>query len=78
METALADAKSTLSGSPSASELNAAREKLTGASHKLAEAMYKAAASAPSDGAAATEGTTEEPAKEEGVIDAEYVDVDRK
>ncbi len=78
VETALTEAKSTLSGSPSASELNAAREKLTGVSHKLAEAMYKAAASAPSDGATAAEGTTEEPAKEEGVIDAEYVDVDRK
>ena len=51
---------------------------LTSASHKLAEAMYKASASAPTDGAAAAEGTTEEPKKEEGVIDAEYVDVDKK
>ena len=74
VETALADAKSTMGGSPSATELNAAREKLTSASHKLAEAMYKAASTAPTDGAAAAEGTTEEPAKEEGVIDAEYVD----
>ena len=78
VETALADAKSTLSGSPSATELNSSKEKLTTASHKLAEAMYKAAATAPTDGATAAEGTTEEPKKEEGVIDAEYVDVEKK
>ena len=78
VESALAEAKSTLSGSPSASDLNASREKLTAASHKLAEAMYKAGSTAPTDGATAAEGTTEEPKKEEGVIDAEYVDVDRK
>jgi molecular chaperone DnaK len=52
---------------------------LTAASHKLAEAMYKsnaAGASASTDGAA-TPGAAEEK-KEEGVIDAEYVDVDKK
>jgi molecular chaperone DnaK len=82
VETALADAKKTLEGQPSAAELNAAREKLTAASHKLAEAMYKAnaasgaAAGAPTDGATAASGTTEEAKKDEGVIDAEYVDVD--
>ena len=66
-----------LQGSSNAADLNSAREKLTTASHKLAEAMYKANASgssAPSDGGAAAGGTTEEK-KEEGVIDAEYVDV---
>ena len=79
VESALAEAKSTLAGTPSASELNAAKDKLTGVSHKLAEAMYKAAAaSAPTDGATAAEGVTEEPKKDEGVIDAEYVDVDDK
>jgi molecular chaperone DnaK len=81
VESALAEAKKTLEGTPSASELNAAREKLTSASHKLAEAMYKAnaagAATAPSDGAQAAAGTTEEK-KDEGVIDAEYVDVEDK
>jgi molecular chaperone DnaK len=84
VETALADAKKTLEGTPSPAELNAAREKLTQASHKLAEAMYKAnAASAPgagvppTDGATAAEGTTEQK-KDEGVIDAEYVDVEDK
>jgi molecular chaperone DnaK len=79
VETALADAKETLSGTPSATELNAARERLTAASHKLAEALYKATASAPTDGAAAAEGTTAEaPKHDEGVIDAEYVDVEQK
>ena len=78
VETALADAKTTLSGTPGASELNAAKERLTTVSHKLAEAMYKAtaaSATAPTDGAGAA---AEEPKKDEGVIDAEYVDVDEK
>jgi molecular chaperone DnaK len=83
VETALADAKKTLEGTPSADELNAAKEKLTSASHKLAEAMYKANAGGaaagvpPTDGAQAASGTTDEK-KDEGVIDAEYVDVDEK
>jgi molecular chaperone DnaK len=83
VEAALADAKKTLEGAPSPAELNAAREKLTQASHKLAEAMYKANAAPaggvpPTDGGAAASGTTEEAKKDEGVIDAEYVDVEDK
>ena len=83
VESALAEAKSTLAGSPTASELNAAKEKLTGVSHKLAEAMYKAsAAQGPMDGANADAGMPDMhgsgAAQEEGVIDAEYVDVDKK
>ena len=89
VESALADAKKTLEGSPSVEELNAAREKLTNASHKLAEAMYKQGAAAGADASAngAAHGTGPfaaegEPAteakKDEGVIDAEYVDVDEK
>jgi molecular chaperone DnaK len=73
-ETALADAKQTLTGSPSATEMTAAKDRLTTASHKVAEAMYKAAGAAPMDGATAAEGTTHEQPKDEGVIDAEYVD----
>ncbi len=84
VESALADAKKVLEGQPSPAELNSAREKLTAASHKLAEAMYKAnAASAtagagvpPTDGAGSPTGTAEK--KDEGVIDAEYIDVDDK
>jgi molecular chaperone DnaK len=81
VETAVAEAKTTLGGDPSAAELNSAKERLTTVSHKLAEAMYKAAtANAPAEGAPAGEaaGTAaEEPKKDEGVIDAEYVDVDK-
>jgi molecular chaperone DnaK len=79
VETALADAKSTLAGSdPSKTEMDAARERLTTASHKLAEALYKAqaAGAAPTDGDAAAAGTADQP-KDEGVIDAEYVDSDK-
>ena len=82
VETALADAKTALSGEPDAGELNAAREKLTTASHKLAEALYKAnaaapAGDAPTDGDAAAAGTADEAKKDEGVIDAEYVDTEK-
>jgi molecular chaperone DnaK len=77
VESALEEAKKTLAGTPNASELNAAKERLTSVSHKLAEAMYKANAAAPNEATAQAE-TTEEPKKDEGVIDAEYVDVDDK
>src|ERR1700678_1469158 len=76
VEAALTEARTALQGSSSAAVMNAAREKVTAASHKLAEAMYKAnaaGASAPGD-AASTPGAAGEK-KEEGVIDAEYVDV---
>jgi len=80
VEAALAEAKKTLEGTPTAEELNAAKEKLTTTSHKFAEAMYKAtaaeAAAAAPEGEAAAHA--EEPKKDEGVIDAEYVDVDKK
>jgi molecular chaperone DnaK len=81
VEAALADAKKVLAeGSPSTSELKSANDRLTQASHKLAEAMYKATAAAPGS---PSDGSTGQPAggeakKDEGVIDAEYVDVDDK
>jgi molecular chaperone DnaK len=82
VETALADAKTALGGEPDTSEMNAAREKLTAASHKLAEALYKAQAAAPAgdaptDGDAAAAGTADVQKKDEGVIDAEYVDAEK-
>jgi molecular chaperone DnaK len=84
VETSLADAKKTLEGTPTVAEMNSAKDRLTEASHKMAEAMYKAtsAASAATGGAPGPDGTTG-PAeasdkKDEGVIDAEYVDVDEK
>src|SRR5437588_4703828 len=84
VESALADAKKALEGTDAAA-MNSARERLTQASHKLAEAMYKSAQ--PTGGAqaggfpgtgATTDGggasSAQEQKKDEGVIDAEYVD----
>ncbi|HEY0162879.1 MAG TPA: Hsp70 family protein, partial [Edaphobacter sp.] len=77
VEAALEDAKKTLAGTPSSSELNEARERLTTASHKLAEVLYKANAAQATE-QTAQNASSEEPKKDEGVIDAEYVDVDDK
>ena len=79
VESALADAKAKLQGS-NAAEMTAANERLTAASHKLAEAMYKTNAGAPQGTPAAAPGdaASEGEKKDEGVIDAEYVDVDDK
>jgi len=85
VENALADAKKALE-SGDAALMNSAREKLTQASHKLAEQMYKSAqpgaAGGPEAGAGPQPGANGasggEKKKEEGVIDAEYVDVDEK
>jgi molecular chaperone DnaK len=84
VEAALAESKKMLEGTPSATELKAQHEKLTHASHKLAEILYKAnAASAEAGAAPGGPGDTvvephAETKKDEGVIDAEYVDVDEK
>jgi molecular chaperone DnaK len=81
VEAALAEAKTTLAGAPTATELNAAKDKLTAASHKLAEAMYKASSTAAGTaeaGAAEAPHAEPEAKKDEGVIDAEYVDVEEK
>ena len=75
VESALAQAKQSLQGSSSVDEMNSAREKLTAASHKLAEAMYKSNASGASAASDASAGAPAEEKKDEGVIDAEYVDV---
>ena len=67
--------------------MDQARERLTQASHKLAEQMYKAAqpqgapgaGAGPQAGAGPTPGGDgESKKKDEGVIDAEYVDVEDK
>ncbi|HEY2390719.1 MAG TPA: molecular chaperone DnaK [Candidatus Angelobacter sp.] len=86
VETAVADAKKALEGTDPAA-MKSALEKLTAASHKLAEVMYKAqtppegaAGAGPqadgSHGGASQNGSSEK--KDEGVIDAEYVDVEDK
>ncbi len=85
VEAALNEAKGTIGGTPSVGDLKAAHEKLTQASHKLAEVLYKAnAAQAAAQAPPSDDGTQAGPAepgeqkKDEGVIDAEYVDVDDK
>ena len=80
VEAALAEAKKTLEGTPKSAEMRAAHENLTKASHKLAEALYKANAAQPAPGAPGPDGAQPhaEQKKDEGVIDAEYVDVDDK
>src|ERR1700739_1447810 len=81
VESALAGAKKTLEGSPSSPDLKSAHERLTHASHKLAEVLYKANAASAGQGAptAQADGTPgTEQKKDEGVIDAEYVDVEDK
>ena len=85
VENALADAKKALESGEKAG-MDKAREGLTAASHKLAEQMYKAAQPQAAPGAGPTPGAETGPApngdgqpkKEEGVIDAEYVDVEDK
>jgi molecular chaperone DnaK len=84
VENAIADAKKALESNDKAS-MDKARETLTQASHKLAEQMYKAtqppqgAPSAGPGGGAGADGSSNGNAKkDEGVIDAEYVDVEDK
>jgi molecular chaperone DnaK len=82
VENAVADAKKALEGSDK-SAMDKARERLTAASHKLAEQMYKAAqpqgAPAGDTGAGGpAPGGDGQAKKDEGVIDAEYVDVEDK
>jgi molecular chaperone DnaK len=82
VEAALVEAKKVLADNAKAAELKAALEKLTQSSHKLAEAMYKAssaqaAAGAPAGGEAEGQPAGEQK-KDEGIIDAEYVDAEEK
>jgi molecular chaperone DnaK len=84
VENALADAKKALESNDKA-QMDRARDTLTQASHKLAEQMYKAAQPAGGAPGGAAPGAGPEPSadgsgqkKDEGVIDAEYVDVEDK
>ncbi|HJS99122.1 MAG TPA: molecular chaperone DnaK [Terriglobales bacterium] len=85
VENAVADAKKALESNDK-DQMNKARERLTAASHKLAEQMYRAAQpqGAPGSGPQPGPGPGPQPggngeAKKEGdVIDAEYVDVEDK
>jgi molecular chaperone DnaK len=80
VENAVADAKKALESNDK-QQMDQARERLTQASHKLAEQMYRAAqpqgAQGGGPGASAGPGPADGQAKkDEGVVDAEYVDID--
>ena len=85
LESALSNAKKTLETSSEASELNAAIEELTKMAHHLAESMYQKTAGQqpPHADAGAGPGPSGSGAKqnsgkkEDEVIDAEYVDMDK-
>src|SRR3984957_19203486 len=78
VENAAADARKALDSNDKRT-MDQAREKLTQASHKLAEQMYKAAQPRPAGGEASAgpaPGGDGHAKKDEGVGDAEYVDVE--
>jgi molecular chaperone DnaK len=81
VENAVGDAKKALE-SNDATSMTTARDRLQAASHKLAEEMYKATAAkadpAAAGAAQADPGPKAEAKKDDGVIDAEYVDVEEK
>ncbi|MCU1219917.1 MAG: Chaperone DnaK [Candidatus Angelobacter sp.] len=81
VENAISDAKTALQSSDK-NRMDQARERLTQVSHKLAEQMYKAAqpqSEGPSAGAGPAPGGDGQAKADDGVVDAEYVDVeDRK
>jgi molecular chaperone DnaK len=82
IETALEDTRKAM-GDNDPERIDAALDRLTSASHKLAEAMYKASASQPGAGPApgpdggAAPGGKDNKGKDD-VVDAEFVDVDDK
>ncbi len=81
VEDALEAAKKAVQ-SGSAEEIKACTDRLTQASHKLAEAMYKATSTPPAGGAApgaeASNGDAGGAKPKDNVVDAEFVDVDDK
>ncbi|MDM7994367.1 MAG: molecular chaperone DnaK [Acidobacteriota bacterium] len=81
LDSALSSAKKTLESATEASELNTAFDELTRASHRLAEIMYQKTAGqqAPHAGPGPSGADAKQDAgkKEDDVIDAEYVDMDK-
>jgi molecular chaperone DnaK len=80
IETAIAEAKRALEEGKKEA-MDSAHEKLTKASHRLAEEIYRAVGTAPgaaTPGAGPGAGPTPPPSGEGDVVDAEYVDVESK
>ncbi len=84
IESALEETRKALADSSDPDEIKAAVEKLQSASHKLAEAIYKqTAAGAQGDGAEGSmptdgDGSHEDTASKEEVVDAEFVDAEKE
>jgi molecular chaperone DnaK len=77
VEEALEEARKALQAGK-VEEIKKAMDKLTTASHKLAEAMYKSAGPPPPDGATPDGAGGKREEKKDDVVDAEFVDVDDK
>ncbi len=80
IEESIEDVKKTMNENDP-EKLNAATDRLTQASHKLAEAMYKATSGAGAEGAPGAQqgsGPSAGSKPKEDVVDAEFVDVDDK
>ncbi len=77
IEEALEQCKKVKDTSSDASEIKGAIEKLTRASHKIAEHLYKTAGAGAPPGQAEGAGETK-PKQEEEVVEAEFEDVDKK
>jgi molecular chaperone DnaK len=84
VENAVADAKKALESNDK-TQMDRARDHLMQVSNKLSEQMYRAAQSQPQGSAGARGSSGARPAqggngqtKDDGVVDAEYVDVDTK
>ena len=77
VENAIADAKRALE-SNDIRQMNQGRERLTQASHNLAEQMYQAARPQDSSGSRTASSSGDGQAKKDDVVDAEYVDVDER
>jgi molecular chaperone DnaK len=75
IENVVADAKKALESNDK-NQMNQARERLTQASHKLAEEMYRASQPKGASSAGPAPGADRKP--DDGVVDAEYVDVDER
>ena len=81
IEDAIQETRKVMQDGSDVNTLNAAIDKLTAASHKLAEAMYKSASQQPGGGGPQGPGADGGPSggeqkKKDDVVDAEFVDVD--
>jgi len=82
IENAIADARRALDSNDK-STMDQARERLTQVSHKIAEQMYKAtpppsAGAGPSAAGGPAPSSNGQAKTDEGVVDAEYVDIDER